>query len=194
MAAKCNITSLALKKLNQLYWGFKPDSDISSAVIENYIEYLDCKDVKIANCYEVECKNDPIVVTCQLAISSIQSTINQNVVTFSIPSDGITNGTAPYTYKWVYETDDFDNSGPIDVSTSVLTVKPTKKVDYLVTNIQVTVTDAKGCTATKSCWLTPTGMQCTENYVACLTNSFLTVTNKVVVCGALSSLVVTKKI
>lgn len=193
MAAKCNITSLTLEKLNQLYWGIK-GRNINDSILENYLEQLECECVELATCSDVDCDNDTVVVTCQLSISAIQSAISENVVTFSIPDNGILNGTAPYTYQWTYELDDFDPSGPINVSTSTLTVKPTKRLNFLISNVSVVVTDANGCTATKSCWLTPSGMQCAENYVACLPPSVLTVMNKTILCGALSSLVVIKKL
>lgn len=193
MAAKCNITSLTLDKLNQLYWGIK-GKNIDDGILENYLEQLECECVELTTCHDADCDNDPIVVTCQLAISAIQASITENVVTFSIPTNGISNGTAPYSYQWTYELDDFNLSGPIGASTSVLTVKPTKDVNYLISNISVVVTDANGCTATKSCWLTPSGMQCTEGYAACIPPSVLVVTNKTILCGALKSLVVIKKL
>jgi len=194
VAAKCNITSLTIKKLNQLYWGQPPDST-DDAILENYLEQLGyCEGVDLIPCYEEDCVNDPIVVDCTLAISSIQSSISENVVTFSIPSNGITNGITPYTYQWDYEEDDFILSGPIGASTLILTVKPNKNINYLTSNISVAVTDANGCTIIKSCWLTPAGMQCTEEYAACVPPTLLTVGNKTVLCGTLSSLVVIKKL
>ena len=195
MAAKCNITSLTLEKLRQISWGVK-GKNVDDAILENYIEQLGyCKCVELVICNEGEdCSDDVVVLTCQLAISSIQASVSENVVTFSIPNGGITNGLAPYTYQWTYELDDFTQSGPVNVETSVLTVKPNKDVDYLVTNVSVVVTDANGCTATKSCWLTPAGMQCVENYAACIPINGLTVTNKVILCGTLRSLIVSKKL
>lgn len=193
MAAKCNIASLAIKKLNKLHWGINI-SDVEDAILENYIEQLDCKDTDLIVCYEEPCVNNPVIVNCNLAISLIQSSIFENTVTFSIPTGGITNGIAPYSYKWTYEVDDFTQSGPININTSTLTVKPSKDINFIISNISVEITDANGCKATKSCWITPSGMQCAENYAPCLPNSLLTVTNKTIVCSPLSSLVVTKKL
>lgn len=194
MAAKCNITSLTLQKLNQLFWGVKTKS-VDDAILENYIEKLNYnKCVELVICNEADCFNEPIVVVCILSVLSIQVTKSENVVIFSIPNGGILNGTPPYSYEWTYESDDFIPAGAIDLETATLTVTPSKDINYLISNVSVRVTDSNGCTATKSCWLIPSGMQCTENYAACVPVSTLIVTNKVVLCGVLKSLVVSKKL
>lgn len=192
MGAKCNITSSVIEKFINLQWGIAT-KNVDGIILENYIEFLACPTLDYIICNPSDCNNNSISVTCNLSIAKITALIVDKVVTFSILNEDILNGLAPYTYKWEYETNDFDNSGVIDTDKSVLTVKSNKKASLLVTNIKLTITDSNNCIITKSCYLTPQGMQCINTYIPCMTITNLLVTNKRVQCVAPSGLLVFKK-
>jgi hypothetical protein len=192
VGVKCNITSLALSKLNELYWGTK-NRDLNDRILENYIENLDCSNIDLEICESNDCINETEIFNCSISINKISSSINENVITFFIADGDLVGNSPPYKYKWTYEEDDFDNSGEIDIDEAVLTVKVGKKLNLLVSLIGVEVTDKYGCKATKNCYLTPTGMQCADSYIVCPNVSGLTVRNKAVRCVGVSGLIVRKK-
>lgn len=185
VAAKCNITGLVLELVGELYYGFKC-KDNSYAIIENYLESLQCEDVVPEVCHPADCTNDPIIFNCQIGVAGIAVSINGNTVTFT---STIVGGTAPFTYEWSFETDDF-TSGAINQSSLVLTLKPNKSLEDLVSEVSVTVTDANGCTTTKSCWLVDAAMKCNESFVPCPNPSQLTLLNATTYCVAPSNLIV----
>lgn len=191
MAAKCNITSSILQKLAQLKWGVNSNA-IDEVIIENYVEQLACDCIDLDICHPDNCINDTIIVTCNVQVAKISNTIVENLVTFYIQDIDLTGGLAPYTYQWSFEQDDFDNSGTVDVNKAVLTVKLGKKPELLVTKITVTITDNNGCKVTKSCYMTPQGMQCLTTYKPCSTITNLKLISKNVTCVRVKSLVVTK--
>lgn len=183
MAVKCDISSIVLQKLGQLYWGTNTEY-IDDTILQNYIEYLDCDTVELVECKPSTCTNETQHYICNIQIVKISSSYVQNVVTFFVESTDIINGVKPYSYQWDFEEDDFDNSGPIDTTTAVLTVKASKDRELLVTKIILKITDAIGCEVIKSCYLTPQGMRCETGYKACLPATGLTVRNKITLCVA----------
>lgn len=187
VAAKCNITGLVLEELSRLFYGFKC-KDNSYAIIENYIESLNCEGINLEVCFPSDCKNELVIFNCTFNVVGITSSINGNVVTFSVVTVG---GTTPFTYAWTFEVDDFTLSGAINQSTLVLTLKPGKSFPDLVSQVSVAITDANGCTDIKSCWLDDLAMKCSVNFVPCVNPSNLTLSNPVTYCVAPSSLVVT---
>lgn len=189
--AKCNITLSALGKLNELYWGVRR-TGLDDIIIENYIEHLGFSKMEI--CHPRDCSNDTIVFTCNLAIASISKAVNENVITFFIADGDITGGKAPFTYKWTFESDDFDNSGTIDVEEAILTVKVGKRLNLLVSSISVKITDSNNCSYIKNCFLTPSGMECAENFVSCPNTSNLQVYSNTIRCVGVSGLIISKKI
>lgn len=190
MAAKCNITSLALKKLSELYWGAKYNN-IDAIILENYAESLNCGQMVICNDVK-NCNNDTITFNCNLGITAISKIIDENTVTFYIADGDIIGGLEPFIYQWDYEEDDFDQSGEIDTSEAVLTVKAGKDLSLLVSIVSVMVTDANNCEFIKHCYITPSGMQCANNYAACLNISDLVVNNSITRCVNVSGLIVSK--
>lgn len=174
MAAKCNITGLALDALSKLQWGFNC-RDKSCAIIENYIEYLACPNIDLIICNQenTECGNSiTTVFSCNFNLISISATLNptddpESDVIFDLKLVDYVGGKLPFSYVWTYDTDDFDIIGENNLPQIKLKVKPDKQVELLVTQISVQITDADGCIDTKSCWLTPEGMECNINYVAC---------------------------
>lgn len=192
VAVKCNITSLALKKLNELYWGNKYKG-VDNLIIENYIYSLSCSGLEMCYTEEDDCSNPTIVLNCNLNIALISNTINQNVITFYIKDTDFTGGLAPFTYQWTYEQSDFDNSGDINVSESVLSVKLGKRLELLVTSISVKVVDANGCIYNKTCYLALSQMQCADDYIPCPNISSLSVINKITNCVMPIGLIVNKK-
>lgn len=192
MAAKCNIISLALKKLSELYWGTKY-KDIDDIILENYAESLDCGQMVICN-EAIDCSNNVIEFNCSLNIAAIYKIVNENTVTFYIADGDLTGGLAPFKYQWDFEDDDFDQSGELETDQAVLTVKAGKDLDLLVSIISVMVTDANNCEFIKHCYITPSGMQCADDYTACLNVSGLVVSNSTTACVNTSGLIVSKKV
>ncbi len=188
--AKCNITSFALKKLSELYWGTKY-KNVDDSIIENYAESLGCGVINICN--PSDCVNETEILNCSLSITKISKTVEENTVTFYIEDEDLVGGTSPFQYEWEFEEDDFDNSGEIDVSQAILTIKVGKRLDLLVSLISVTITDINGCIAIKNCYITPSGMQCANDYVACPNNTALAITNKFIRCFSSVGLIVSKK-
>lgn len=193
VAAKCNITSSALSKINELYWATKYKG-LDDIILENYIEYLNCPTIDLNICHPDGCVNITEDFTCSLNIAKISSTISENTVTFFIADGDLAGNSPPYTYNWTYQIDDFDNSGGIDTQEAVLTVKVGKQLILLVTPIAVQVVDKYGCIANKACFLTPSGMQCASDYKACSNITGLVVNNKTVRCVGVSGLIVSKKL
>lgn len=96
-----------------------------------------------------------------------------------------------YTYSWTWDEEVFDLAGPLGESTLFVTVKDGKDLDAIVSPISVTVTDENGCSTTKTCYYTPTGMQCGE-YIPCPNAANLIIINKFVRCTGASQLKVSK--
>jgi len=191
VAAKCNITSSALKVLNELYWGTK-DNTVDDVILENYAESLGCSVMNICN--EDNCINLTETLNCALVLSKISVTTDLNTATFFIADGDLTGGKSPYKYTWSYEEEDFDNSGEVDIDEAVLTVKLGKKLDLLVSLVSVNIVDDNGCIVNKGCYITPTGMQCATDYVSCPNVTGLVVNNKVTKCFGVSGLIVNKKL
>lgn len=192
MAAKCNIISSVISKLNGLYWGIT-DKSIDDKIIENYIEQLNCIDVFVVPCSNGDCPDSTVKKVCNFRILRISGTTNENSITFFIEDKNLLDGVAPFIYNWSFETKDFDNSGSINLSTATLTVKSTKKLNLLVSKITLNIIDSDGCKSTKTCYLTPQGIKCDINYKPCPPVASLKVTVKTKLCPKVSSLLVTKK-
>lgn len=193
MGAKCNITALALKKINELYWGTKY-KEVDNLIIQNYIQSLNCNlDSKCYDTIDEDCSNPTIVFNCSLSVVAISSLITENTIKFFIKDEDFVQGKPPYQYHWTYEQDDFDNSGPIDTNESILTVKVGKDINLLVSSIRVSITDSNNCNIIKTCYLTPSGMKCADDYIPCPNTNGLRVINKTKYCVGASGLIVRKK-
>lgn len=193
MAAKCNITRLVLNKLYKIIWGISCE-DSRSAILENYIEYLDCPDIDLVICNPDNCKNDPISFNCSFTIRKI--TLNQltdevyPTLTFLVVPADLINGIPLYTYQWTYNNIIFDLIGGDQNSSIVLKVKTGIDINTLVTAIGVTIIDGNECRATKVCYLTPAGMVCRDNFVPCPNSELLVSVFNPLLCARADNLVV----
>jgi hypothetical protein len=170
VAAKCNIAKLALNKANKLLWGLSCSAN-NNAIVENYIEYLDCSiDQKI--CYQGDdCTNDPIILNCSLIVTGISFQIvgSETVdILFNLAVGNIYGAKNPLIYKWHYDTDVFDLVGNDSSFNVQLKLKPGKNINLITTAISVDITDANGCKDSKQCYYTPSGIQCADSFVPCL--------------------------
>lgn len=190
---KCNITKYGLSVVNQLYYGIgTPDEDL---FIDNYIDYLQCEDMENrASCYQDTCFNPTIVIDCDIDIATISYVINDKTVTFFVAQEDLTGANGEVTYKWTYRSEDFDPSSPDNEAEILLTLKGDKEFEYLVTQIGVTITDADGCESTKTCYLTPEGIICIDNFAECPNPTNLQMINLVVNCGGVRNLTMTKTV
>ena len=118
----------------------------TSYIVINKFESLESA---LASILEILCQTPP---RCTLAVNIIP---NQNENTFPTLSTVITNGQAPYTYKWKIAQGDFVGhliSGTSTSSTLNLTCIASNVIrtgsinkNIKISNIELTVTDAKGC-------------------------------------------------
>lgn len=170
MAAKCNIIGLVVQQLNAVNYGIKC-SDVSCAIIENYIEYLNCPDVSNEICNpDDDCTNPIIDFNCNLSLFSIEYAAVEDEdwdVIFSVTSDDYVGATPPLVYLWTFDTDDWDVVGTATTSELKLTLKPGKVLSLLVTPITLQITDSNECTDTKICYLNGGNMACFESFVSC---------------------------
>lgn len=183
MAVKCNIVYQALGKLYELQYGTSC-SNKDNLIVENYIENLDCSEIDFVACGPKDTATrctDAIVFKCSFRVTKITIVTQEDItITYGLESVG---GKAPYTYDWQIDTSDFDISGPINHDSAIFTVKAGKDLALLVSPVSVTVTDADGCRSTKTCTLTPEGLKCSVNYVACPNTSNLQVTSNFTFCA-----------
>lgn len=190
VAAKCNITEFALQVISELRWGIKC-KDSSIAIIENYLESLNCSNVSLIICNEADCTNEPIIFNCNFNIVSISFQLNpseEEDVIFNISVSDYAGGTAPFTYKWFYDDEIFDILGEDTDEELKLKLKAGQDIALIVTQIGVQITDANGCVDDKECWLTPEGIQCNPNYVPCNNPIGLEVIYEYVACARPSKL------
>lgn len=198
VAAKCNITEFALQELNQLYYGFSCKTG-KSAIIENYLEYLNCSNIKLIICNQAKvcAKDKPSVFNCNFNLISISATLNPVAGTdiiFDVKLVNYAGGTLPFSYSWDFDEDDFDLVGGTDAMSPEikLALKPDKVIELLVSQITVEITDANGCTDSKSCWLIPDGeMRCGASYQSCNNPVGLTAVYNYVACEKPKTLVLT---
>lgn len=201
VAAKCNITTLALDKMNSLKWGFSCVVP-NYLIAENYIEYLNCPDVKIDDCFTGNCNGEPIVIVhnCELVITQIRvkfpspaSEVLLYETFYVTPEIDIVNGTPPYTYEWSFPTNLFTRLTSSNPAELLLAVRQDISFDpdLMSYPITLTVTDSVGCAYTKTCYKTPTGMECGHRYEECSNVGILTVDTEYLVCSAPDTLTIT---
>lgn len=189
MAVKCNIVGQVLGKLYALQYGGDCRKE-SNSIIENYIEYLNCSSVEVIPCQPqaTDCSETIINFVCKIAITSLHIVSKEaDTIVYGVTVSG---GKAPYEYVWDFDDTDFTNGGPVNTNQSTLVVKAEKDLALLVSPISVTVTDADGCEATKSCVLNPTGLNCNSSVASCSNPTGLTVIDKITYCGVPSNLTV----
>lgn len=192
MAAKCDILAHAIERSSALRFGFRCSNDVE-AVTMHYIDYLDCCTDTLGDCDKLECEQDIETVVCNIGIPNITSTSKDGAYKFTIDTSGILNAVTPLSYEWVFDSASFIAEGPINQPILFLKLKPNKSPDHLITLIKLIVSDSVGCVATKTCYITPTGMQC-GNYNYCPNPRTLTIQNRMTSCSSPSNLGVSKKI
>jgi hypothetical protein len=181
VAAKCNISKYALEEYHSLVWGIKCHTH-PWAIIENYIEKLDCPEVDLDICHSKKtgCPDNTIVNKCIVNITgisfSLETTGDEDII-FYLSVNNVFGATAPITYNWIYDNTDFElieDASNTDAELK-LKLKTGKSLNDLVTLIRVEIEDAAGCTDYKECWYTPTGFQCGA-FIPCRNPTSLVVT------------------
>ena len=190
MAAKCNITSSVLKKLNKLYWGFSSEY-IEDKILENYIEYLACPTIKLVICNNDDCTNPTTIIDCAIQVTGMIFVVDNdnNTITFSIPEESIVGSTPPITYTWQFDSTKLESVNGVNNPTLILTPKGDRTIDTLSISIILTIVDAIGCKYTKTCYLANSGISC-GNFVLCVNPKNLVVTNQSVNCVSPKHLVI----
>ena len=190
---KCNIIEYSLSKVNELLWGMKATVNVDKAILENYLQYLDCPTVELATINPDICSNPTINFRCQLSSGAIIVNISSNtgILIFSIDETQIINGKSPFTYTWSYDPDDIILTSGINSNSVSFKLKDGKNIDNIVVAIGVDIVDSNGCKYSKSCYLVNKAMECIVNYAACRTVNSLVVTNVVTAAVPPSGLIVT---
>lgn len=172
------------------------DAKKQKSIVRNYIEYLACEDFSLKVCDdESDCKEDVTILNCNLNVVGISFNLVQDGsgdIVFFLGVGNIYGATTPLKYKWIFENDDFTLVGEDDDPTVKLKLKSSKVLTNLVTKIGIEVTDANGCTDTKYCWYTPTGMRCNNNFAPCVNPINLKVKSTNVTCVRTKNLSVNK--
>lgn len=190
MIAKCNITELALKKVGGIYYSLACSKDNDSAIIENYVEYLNCPNVNLEVCNAIPCFNPAIIFNCGFKINKLLLSITGNVLTFSVDTTTYTGGTTPFSFEWNFDTSVFDISSPINQNVLVLTLKAGKVLADLVTPVSITMIDSNNCSNTKQCWFNQGSLTCNQNFVACVNPQDLEIGTTVTNCVSPTNLIV----
>jgi hypothetical protein len=192
VAAKCNIASLVLEKVNAGKWGFDC-KESQLGILQNYIQYLACDTVSVGECAPQDCKWEATIFNCNFNILKTSLSVSEDNLTFSFQLGDIVGGRQPFTYLWLYDTEDFTVQGPTTQATLLLKLKPGKDLDLLVSRITMKITDADNCYDEKIVWLV-NGELINWNYTACPNPNQLVIANKITYCPPASGLIVTKKV
>lgn len=185
VAAKCNITGYTLEQLRQLLWGFHCDTqEVKDAILENYLEYLDCATVTHATCNE-GCTNDPLILGCEdFKVNAITDLtylepLDDGSIYFGIlPTDYI-GGSPPFTYLWSFDTDFFELvDGALTDPVLHIKVKNDIDINVMIGEVRLVLTDSLGCIATqKICYFKSLALICDPDYIPCPNPQNLTVEN-----------------
>ena len=194
MAAKCNITKLALDSLLQLQYSVRCSKSNVKNLLENYIEYLNCSDVNLNVCEPAVCVNEVVTFSCKLKVVAFDFVSEDQMLLFSIPSGGIIGAIGDLQYEWGYDALSFNLVGAMNSNQLILTLKEGKLLSNVVAPVKVTVTDSNGCVSEKQCYVAGGTTKCNVNYTPCSTPMALTLSNKIVNCAKPIGLVVTKKV
>lgn len=177
VAAKCNITSSALKILEGVK-GYGCGLRNKSIIYENYVEWLACTTINLIICNHDNCVNNTLVHLCTIT-GDIAYMFESDGITVDFNLENTSSYDPPLSYAWTYETDDFDLlSSSLTGSSIRLRVKPPKELDILVSMVSVVITDGGGCTLYLVCYMSPSG--CTV--IACPNPSYMTIFNKITGC------------
>lgn len=186
---KCQITKHSIDAINKLYWGINCKNN-NDAIYENYIGYLACATVTQSNCYPDTCLSSTVDFVCNMSVTGIDYTINEDGITATFNINNLTGYKTPLTYLWEFDTNVFTTTSPINGSSIVLTLKDGKSFDTIVTPITLTITDDNGCKVDKTCYVTPSGITCVTNYASCSNPMNLVIENTTVQCAGPIGLIV----
>lgn len=196
MAVDCNIVEKALKKVKLKAWGFENDNVIDKGIAISYLEYLACEGVSLKSCHDLggNCDDGDTFknVSCNMNVRSISySTTNiPNNINFYLGVTDIFNAVGPLTYLWSYDTAVFEIIGNVTDSVVGFKFKTGYNPTLTVTWITVTITDANGCTDSKTCKYINGVMQCAINFVSCFPVNDLEITSLYTACKRPTDLVV----
>jgi hypothetical protein len=188
-ANKCQITKHVIDILNSLHWGVNCRNN-NNAIYDNYIGYLDCSTVLQSRCYPDTCLNETTNLVCTMSITGIDYTIGVDGITATFNINNLSGYEEPLTYLWEFDNEVFTTTSSINGNTLVLTIKDDKTFDTIVSPITLTITDNNGCKVVKTCYVTPEGMVCTEEYSPCSNPKNLIIMNTFVNCQHPTGLVV----
>ena len=201
MAVKCNIASKALIRLANSQWGFSKDKSTDISIVENYLEYLGCPSFSLKLCtedYSSICeqinKSNVQIVNCNINLIGISFVPIENEengdISFYLAVGDIYGAKQPITYKWTFDESDFEIIGSDEEPVINLKAVNGKDPALIVSAISLEITDANGCTDTKQCYYTPTGMKCNNSFAPCLGVSGLNVAYLFNECSKAKSLTV----
>jgi hypothetical protein len=198
VAAKCNITNTALKKISEVIWGLTIPQ-VDNEIIENYIEYLACPDVILSICHVPNTNpcgdsvTNPVVLNCELNITNISfntSTIGADIV-FNLGAGDIFGAKTPISYLWTYDTATFDLIGGTNSSAAIqLKLKAGKNLSTLTTPIRVDITDGNGCMDFKQCYFSGGVMRCNSSFSPCPNARNLTIAYTYTPCPKATNLMI----
>lgn len=203
VAVKCNIAANVTKKVNLSQWGFSIDKDLDRAIVENYMESLGCISISLKSCndYDDACakineqNGSNVDFTCNMNVVGMSYTLDPNPaspeeISFYLAVGDVYGAKQPLTYKWIYDSNKLDIVGTDDQPIVKFKAKVGHDVDYMVTGIQLQVTDANGCKDTKTCYYSAGSMKCNDSFVPCYADSNLQVAYLYVACAKPKTLVV----
>lgn len=154
MAANCNISSIAKEIFDKKRFGLQCTGDEYSAFVQSYLSELGCNP---SVCIPIQgpCDRISIQGCSTFVLPSFRFTHQAYGTSIDfIVSPADLNGVEPYTYSWTFDPQYF--SVRVPGSNLESTLKLTKlqetniNMNYL-TNVTVQVTDANGCTFSKTC-------------------------------------------
>lgn len=198
MAVKCNIAKQALDKYQLKQWGFAKDVKIDRSILFNYLEYIKCEGVEIIPCEDdSDCAKavltNKVVKRCNMNLISMSVDVlgEDNQLVFSLKVGNVINGTPPYVYQWIWDTDKLELVEGESTDEEVK-IKPIGDADVslMMFPIILQVTDANGCSDEKTCYYTPSGMKCNNNYVPCYPLENLVVSMINIPCYPVNNLIV----
>lgn len=176
---KCNIASLVLHRLIAKYWGVK-EKNIDPAILENYIEYLECPDVVADTCYASpnECSGGFVDFKCKFKILNISFQIIEHPdydVIFYLANTDLLNANQPLSLIWQYNQNHFTAYDGVTGNQLRLKLNPGKTLSTLASKLFVSATSSDGCISTKQCYFVNGEMKCNPNYIPCIGASILTI-------------------
>lgn len=197
MAVKCNIASQVLEKIKLDAWGFSKDKSIDRSILFNYAEYLNCEDVVLnpceddSNCAKI-LAGLRTVKKCNMNLIGMTVSIEEedNEATFFLSAGNIIGGKPPYYYQWYHDESKIELIGSNTEETVKFRPVGDAQINLMVYPIILLVADSEGCADMKTCYYTPSGVKCNNNFDPCYPVENLQVLFNYVECSKTLNLVV----